>query len=821
MSTCKRVASRLLAQCATCERGEPTCPSGWRRTCCSSARRPRRPATAAGAAPGRGAPGLRAGRRRAGRLRRSARSAASTPRCSRRRASASPPPRKPGRRWPAARCTACSGLAEQFALVGDSLQTLYPARRAAGAGAAARGRRRRVRHGRRRRAELAMEVATAVLYLEAALEDADFDRSRAGRARAPPGRAHRRACARAAARAARSAGWRSCTAASPTARPWAAWCRNCARRCPRPRSCIDQFFRNPAEREVLIPVPASCRDARRAVGAGHGPGRAGRAAHARRRRRLIATEVEPQHAAHAGAFDRLAGNLGALGFLIDMLSVQPQLAKSLFVFDADSGTLEPGDGPRAAHAGVAAGRRGAAVEPRLIEQAQIARVSAVPSVPLDDVRATSSGCRARPRPPTSRAGRRRAQAHSALERAAARPTAGGARRSCRGAGRLRRDRDRSDAGAAAGRREPPPPRAVARAADAAGRPAWKTNEMREIFLEEAREVHAQRPRRRWPRSPSARRPRRADHAAPRLPHPQGQLAHGRAEGLRRSRLGLRAALQHPPGRRAAAPTRCSSFTGGRWTTSAPGSRRSPPAAARRSRPQRRAQAAADRCACEARRRRSPLADAGRRQPARGRVAGAGRADAPSRPTLAERVAADLPARRRPRAAGVRAAGRRARGPSRGRRHWPVVDAQVLDRPRARRRSAERADVGRPSATSTVGPDRRRPARRRRRCRRPRRPPIELIELEPPEVDSARRAAATRRAGAANRDPSWPAADAGRVRSRIDRSRPPEPEPLGRAARAERPRPTAAAGRGRPTGRRRRQVKVSARCASAFRCSTST
>ena len=33
-----------------------------------------------------------------------------------------------------------------------------------------------------------------------------------------------------------SRGWRSCTAVSPTARPWAAWCRNCAPRCPRSRS---------------------------------------------------------------------------------------------------------------------------------------------------------------------------------------------------------------------------------------------------------------------------------------------------------------------------------------------------------------------------------------------------------------------------------------------------------------------------------------------------------------------------------------------------------------------------------------------------------
>ena len=56
---------------------------------------------------------------------------------------------------------------------------------------------------------------------------------------------------------------------------------------------------------------------------------------------LLSTEVDPAHAAQTGTFDRLAGNLGALGFLIDMFSVQPQLAKSLFAFDAESGTLNP------------------------------------------------------------------------------------------------------------------------------------------------------------------------------------------------------------------------------------------------------------------------------------------------------------------------------------------------------------------------------------------------------------------------------------------------------------------------------------------------
>ena len=88
-------------------RRRPRSPSAWRRTCCSSARRRARPATAPGAAPrrrarrptsldassGRRLPGsaprpLRPGLDRAG------------------DASAWPRPRKPGRRWPAASCTA-------------------------------------------------------------------------------------------------------------------------------------------------------------------------------------------------------------------------------------------------------------------------------------------------------------------------------------------------------------------------------------------------------------------------------------------------------------------------------------------------------------------------------------------------------------------------------------------------------------------------------------------------------------------------------------------------------------------------------------------
>lgn len=43
----------------------------------------------------------------------------------------------------------------------------------------------------------------------------------------------------------------------------------------------------------------------------------------------------------AGEFDKFGNNLGALGFLIDMLNYQPALVKKLFVFDAVSGSLNP------------------------------------------------------------------------------------------------------------------------------------------------------------------------------------------------------------------------------------------------------------------------------------------------------------------------------------------------------------------------------------------------------------------------------------------------------------------------------------------------
>lgn len=279
-----------------------------------------------------------------------------------------------------------SGLAEQFALVGDSLKRLFPqgeSMAAELAQAVAITQASNAAPG----APLAMEVATSLLYVEAALEDADFDTPEQGE------RVHRLA--------ERIANVRQ----GATPEPLEGWMEDLYRRVSdrqtmgsvvqelraslsEAEKLIDQFFRNPADRNVLIPVPHQL-SAMRGVLSVLGMDQAS-AALLRMRDEvdgLTTTELDTERAAGTGLFDRLAGNLGALGFLIDMLSVQPQMAKSLFAYDPATGTLNPVMGRSAqrapsAHTAAAPG----AVEPRLIEQAQMLAFSAVrQDVPVEEV----------------------------------------------------------------------------------------------------------------------------------------------------------------------------------------------------------------------------------------------------------------------------------------------------------------------------------------------------------------------------------------------------------------------------------------------------
>ncbi len=286
-----------------------------------------------------------------------------------------------------------AALNEQFALVAESLRKLYPAGDQLGAALAAAAA-QTVSSAAVPAPTLAMEVATAVLFLEASLEDGDFDH---------PAQAER--VQRLAARIQKVA-----HGAKPEALE--AWMEDLYRRVSDRQTmgsvvqelkstladaekAIDTFFRDATKTEALLPVPGqlnSMRGVFSVLGLEH-------ASHAVVRMRddvdHLVAHAQSGAAAEASVSERLAVNLGALGFLIDMLNVQPAMAKSLFAFDARSGQL---------HAVVASqGRSGSGasrpigldtqpaaltpVEPRLIEQAQsLAIAAAHPAVPLVEVR---------------------------------------------------------------------------------------------------------------------------------------------------------------------------------------------------------------------------------------------------------------------------------------------------------------------------------------------------------------------------------------------------------------------------------------------------
>ena len=230
-------------------------------------------------------------------------------------------------------------LTEHFALVGDSLQRLYPdggllsrsLQAAAGQTAAS---------SNAPEPALAMEVATALLYIDASLDDADFDDPELAN------RVARLALRIGQVRHGRDPG------------PVELWMEDLYRRVSDRQTMgsvvqelraslsevekhIDQYFRNPAQREVLIPVPGQL-SAMRGVLSVLGLDQASNAVLRMRDDvdALANTEVDPLRAIQAGTFDHLADNLGALSFLIDMVSVQPQLAKSLFRYDPDTGKLK-------------------------------------------------------------------------------------------------------------------------------------------------------------------------------------------------------------------------------------------------------------------------------------------------------------------------------------------------------------------------------------------------------------------------------------------------------------------------------------------------
>jgi chemosensory pili system protein ChpA (sensor histidine kinase/response regulator) len=236
--------------------------------------------------------------------------------------------------------TKFKAVTDQFSLVTDSLLKLHPPSEPL-AQALTRAIDTTVRSAQPPPIELAMEVATSVLYLEAAFADLDPNDPRL--------------TLRTANLAERLEGVR----AGGEPQPLEVWMEELYRRVSDKQTMgsvvgelrvslgdlensLDLFFRNPQDKTVLQAVPMQLSQMRGVLSVLG----LDQASHAVLRMResveqLFVTEIDDQKVRAAGTFERLGSNLGALSFLIDMLNYQPVLAKKLFVYDEEKGELKP------------------------------------------------------------------------------------------------------------------------------------------------------------------------------------------------------------------------------------------------------------------------------------------------------------------------------------------------------------------------------------------------------------------------------------------------------------------------------------------------
>jgi chemosensory pili system protein ChpA (sensor histidine kinase/response regulator) len=231
-----------------------------------------------------------------------------------------------------------SSLNEQFSLVGDSVQRLFPCGEALAAALSAAAQ-QTVDGGDSPPPALAMEVATGILCVDASIEDGELDHPELGT------------------RVQRLAQRIDAVRSGQPAKTLEPWMEELYRRVSDRQTMgsvvqelraslsdaekqIDQYFRDPTRRDLLIPVPGQLSSMRGVLSVLGLEQASAAVLHMRDDvDALVETEVDPERAVAAGTFDRLADNLGALSFLIDMLSVQPQLAKSLFRYDPETGNL--------------------------------------------------------------------------------------------------------------------------------------------------------------------------------------------------------------------------------------------------------------------------------------------------------------------------------------------------------------------------------------------------------------------------------------------------------------------------------------------------
>ncbi|MCY7308267.1 MAG: hybrid sensor histidine kinase/response regulator, partial [Rhodoferax sp.] len=229
---------------------------------------------------------------------------------------------------------------DQFAALAESMQKLHP-ESVDLANALTRAVEATARTGEPPVAAVAMEVATSVLYLEAAYEDLDPTESRMEE------------------RSQRLAQRLDHVTSGAAPEPMEGWMEELYRRVSdrqtmgsvvdelrttlgQVEKSLDQFFRNPQDRVPLHEVPSQLSQMR-GVFSVLGLDQASVAALRMRDsvEKFLVDQIDERSATGTGIFEKLGNSLGAMGFLIDMLSYQRALAKKLFVYDEEQGELRP------------------------------------------------------------------------------------------------------------------------------------------------------------------------------------------------------------------------------------------------------------------------------------------------------------------------------------------------------------------------------------------------------------------------------------------------------------------------------------------------
>ena len=230
-------------------------------------------------------------------------------------------------------------VSDQFAQVSDSLLKLHPENKELSR-ALMKAVDATVKSGEPPTTPVAMEVATAILYLDASYEDLDPAESNRGQ------------------RSERLARRLDHVLMGGEPEALESWMEELYRRVSDRQTMgsvveelrsglteieksLDTFFRNPKDKAPLNDVPNQLAQMR-GVFSVLGLDQASLATVRMRDtvEKFLVDTIDESTAA-SGIFEKFGNSLGALGFLIDMLSYQRALAKKLFVFDEEAGEFKP------------------------------------------------------------------------------------------------------------------------------------------------------------------------------------------------------------------------------------------------------------------------------------------------------------------------------------------------------------------------------------------------------------------------------------------------------------------------------------------------